>query len=96
MFEYRTRTLDIEVGYNFRLLRNLAVVRPKLALGVAPVDQIGDDYGGRFAPHFHWAPGLLVGLRLSPILVSAEVRRDMLVGYWPSAVTFLLGCGVVF
>jgi hypothetical protein len=96
--EYHTKTVDIEVGYNFRLLRNLAVVRPKLALGIALVDRIQSDNAGRFMPGFHWAPGLLVGMRLSPILVSAEVRRDMLLcswGSWPSAVTLILGCGVV-
>lgn len=90
-----TNTLDIEAGYEFRLARDLLVIRPQLALGVAqPVTIQFDNEGYPLA--LHAAPGLLVGLRLKPLLVSAELRRDFVFDEsWPDATTVLLGAGVV-
>jgi hypothetical protein len=92
---FYTSTLDAEVGYDFRLLHDLLVVRPELALGVAQPVTIQADNAG-YLLGFHWAPGLLVGMRLPPLLVSAEVRYDVIPDDWSNAVTFVLGGGLVF
>jgi hypothetical protein len=92
---FYTSTLDVELGYDLRLLQGRLVIRPELALGLAQPVTIQPDNAG-YPLAVHWAPGLLVGMRLRPILVSAEARRDMVPGNWSSAITFVLGCGVVF
>jgi hypothetical protein len=91
-----TNTLDAEVGYEFRLLRDLITIRPQLALGVVQGVTIQSDNAG-YPLGLHAAPGLWVGLRLRPLLISAEVRRDFVFDEsWPDATTLLLGMGVVF
>jgi hypothetical protein len=92
---FYTSTLDAEVGYDLRLLHKLLVVRPEVALGIAQAVTIQSDNAG-YPLGVHWAPGLLVGIRLPSLLVSTEVRRDMVPDQWSNAVTFMLGCGVVF
>jgi hypothetical protein len=92
--EYYTSTLDAEVGYSFRLLSELVVVRPQLALGVAQPVTIQSDNAG-YPLGFHCAPGLLVGIQPAPLFLSAELRRDIL-SEWSSAATFMLGGGLSF
>lgn len=90
-----TNTLDLEAGYEFRLIRELLVIRPQLALGaVQPVTIQPDNAAYPLA--LHAAPGVLVGLRLKPLLISVEARRDFVFDRsWPDATTGLLGAGVV-
>jgi hypothetical protein len=71
------------------------VVRPQLAFGVAQIVTIQSDNAG-YPLGYHLAPGALVAVRLPPVLVSAEVRRDMVPGQWPTALTVMLGAGAVF
>jgi hypothetical protein len=82
------------LGYDFRLLRELSI-RPQVALGLARVVTIQSDNAG-YPLGFHWAPGLVVALRLPPLRVTVEARRDMVPGEWSDAATFMLGAGAVF
>jgi hypothetical protein len=92
--EYYTATLDALIGYDFRLLREHLLLRPEIGLGVAQAVTIQpDNVGYPLTPHF--APGLLAGLRLSPLLVFAEVRGDLSLD-WANSVTGLIGAGVIF
>jgi hypothetical protein len=93
--EYYTATLDAHVGYDLRLLRELLVIRPELAFGVAQTVTIQADNAG-YPLAAHLAPGLLVGLRLRPLFAFAEVRADLLPSGWSNSVTALAGAGVVF
>ena len=93
--KYYTSTLDAEMGYDFQLFRRLLVIRPLLGLGVAQPVSIQSDNAG-YPLGFHFAPGLLVGMRLSPVFVSAGVRRDIVPGQWSNATTITLGVGAVF
>lgn len=88
-----TNTLDAEFGYEFLLLRDRLLIRPQLALGTAQTVRIQSDNGG-YPLAFHWAPGVLVGLRMAPLLITAEYRRDLVPSQWPSANSVLFGCGV--
>lgn len=91
-----TNTLDAEVGYEFRLLHDLIALRPQLALGVVQAVTIQSDNAG-YPLGLHAAPAVLVGLRLRPLLISAEIRRDFVFDdWWPDATTVLFGAGVVF
>jgi hypothetical protein len=91
--ERRLSLLDAEVGYDFLFLRDVVIVRPGLAAGVAQIITIQEDNAG-YPLGFHVAPGVLVAARLQPMLVSAEVRRDVLVNE-AGATTALFGIGVV-
>ena len=91
--EFRTSTLDAEAGYDFMLARGLVFLRPALALGVAQVATIQSDNAG-YPLAIHGAPGLVIGLRLPPLLLTAEVRNDVVMGSWSNAATFALGAGV--
>jgi hypothetical protein len=94
--EFYTSTLDAEVGYDFSLLSGLFVVRPELALGVAQAVTIQSDNAG-YPLTLHWAPGLLIGVEAFPqLLVTAEIRLDMVPDQWSNAGSFLLGAGVRF
>jgi hypothetical protein len=93
--KFYTSTLDAEFGYDIRLLRDLLLIRPELGLGVAQPATIQSDNAG-YPLDFHWAPGLLVGFRLAPILISAEFRRDMVPDQWSNAATFMFGAGALF
>lgn len=89
-----TNTLDAEFGYEVRLLQERLLVRPQLALGVAQAMTIQSDNSGGSLP-FHWAPGVLVGVRFAPVLITAEYRHDMVSDDWPSANSVLFGCGLM-
>ena len=89
-----TMTLDAEFGYEFRLLREHLLIRPQLALGAALAVTAQSDNAGGALP-FHWAPGVLVGGRVGPVLVSVEYRRDMVTAEWPSSNSVLFGAGLV-
>ena len=90
-----TNTLDAELGYEFRLLWELLLIRPQLALGAAlPITTQSDNAGARLL--FHWAPGVLVGVRVSPVLLTAEYRHDMTSDDWPSSNSVLFGAGLMF
>lgn len=89
-----TSTLDGEFGYEFRLLQERLLIRPELALGVAQAATIQPDNAG-YPLGFHWAPGVLLGLRVAPLLITAEYRRDMLASEWPSSNSVLFGCGLM-
>jgi len=91
--EFHTSTLDTELGYDVRLMQGLLVVRPQLALGLAQVVTIQSDNAG-YPLAFHWAPGLLLGLRWSPLFASVELRRDLVPGEWSDATSIALGVGV--
>jgi hypothetical protein len=93
--EFYTSTLDAEVGYEVRLLDELLVIRPQLGLGVAQTVTIQSDNRG-YPLALHGAPGILLGARLSPVLISAEVRRDLVPGEWSNAVTFMFAAGAAF
>lgn len=88
-----TNTLDAEFGYEFHLLRGRLLIRPQLALGVAQVVTLQSDNEG-YPLGLHWAPGVLVGGRVGPVLLSVEYRRDMIPSEWPSSNTVLFGVGV--
>jgi len=88
-----TNTLDAEFGYEFRLLRDRLLIRPQLALGVAQAVTIQSDNSG-YPLGFHWAPGVMAGVRLAPVLFTAEYRRDIVTDDWPSSNTVLFGCGL--
>jgi hypothetical protein len=93
--KYYTATFDAHVGYDFRLFDERLLIRPELAFGVAQAVSIQSDNAGYpLTPHL--APGLLAGLRLPPVLVSAEIRRDTVPRDWANSVTFMVGAGVVF
>lgn len=89
-----TNTLDAEFGYEFRLLRERLLIRPQLALGVAQAVTIQSDNAGYPLP-LHWAPGVLVGGRVGPVLISVEYRRDMVPDDWPSSNSVLFGAGLM-
>jgi len=89
-----TNTLDTELGYDFRLLKERLLIRPALALGVAQAVTIQSDNAG-YPLVFHWAPGILVGARLAPLLLTAEYRYDLVPDSWPSSNTLLFGVGFV-
>src|SRR6478736_6028320 len=90
-----TNTLDAEFGYDVQLLHNRLLIRPQLGLGVAQPVTVQPDYE-QYALGFHWAPGLLVGVRFAPLMISAEYRRDTVIpDEWPSANTALLGFGLM-
>jgi hypothetical protein len=89
-----TNTLDAELGYEFRLLRERVLIRPQLALGLAQAVTVQPDNGG-YPLAFHVAPGVLVGGRVGPVLISVEYRRDMVPGEWPSSNSVLFGAGVM-
>jgi hypothetical protein len=88
-----TNTLDAEFGYDFHLLKERFLIRPQLGLGVVQAVRIQSDNAG-YPLVFHWAPGMLVGVRFAPLLVSAEYRRDMVPDQWPSSNTVLFGLGL--
>jgi hypothetical protein len=92
--EVHANTFDGELGYEFRLLRERLLIRPELALGFAQTVTVQADNGG-YPIAFHWAPGVLVGVRFSPLLLSAEYRRDMVPSDWPSSNSVLLGFGLM-
>ena len=89
-----TMTLDAELGYEFRLLREHLLIRPQLALGAALAVTAQSDNAGAALP-FHLAPGVLVGGCVGPVLVSIEYRRDMVTAEWPSSNSVLFGAGLV-
>jgi len=89
-----TMTLDAEFGYDFLLLREHLLIRPQLALGAAAAITAQTDNAGSALP-FHWAPGVLVGGRVGPVLISAEYRRDMVTAAWPSSNSVLFGAGLL-
>lgn len=89
-----TNTLDAEFGYDVQLLQNRLLIRPQLTLGVAQPVTVQPD-NASYMLGFHWAPGLLVGVRVAPLLISAEYRHDMIPNGWPSANTALLGFGLM-
>jgi hypothetical protein len=89
-----TNTLDAEVGYEFRLLRERLLIRPQLALGLAQAVTIQSDNSG-YPLVFHAAPGVLVGARVGPVLISVEYRRDMVHDEWPSSNTVPFGAGLM-
>jgi len=91
--EYHTTTLNAEAGYDLLLAQGRVIVRPMLALGIAQVATIQSDNAG-YPLAFHGAPGLLVGLKLVPVLLSVEARNDVVAGSWSNALTFMLGAGV--
>ncbi len=92
--ERHTSTLDGEFGYDFQLLQERLLIRPQLALGVAQAVTIQPDNSG-YPLTFHWAPGVLVGVRVGPVLISAEYRRDLVPDQWPSSNSVLFGCGLL-
>ncbi|HEY3496712.1 MAG TPA: hypothetical protein VGK73_18560 [Polyangiaceae bacterium] len=94
--KHYTATLDFHAGYDLRLVHELLLIRPELALGVAQAVTIQSDNAGYpLAPHV--APGLLAGVRLNPLLVFAEIRGDFVIGSdWSNSFTTLLGAGVIF
>lgn len=78
------------------MLRDLIAIRPQLALGLAQAVTIQSDNAG-YPLALHAAPGVWLALRLRPLLISAEARRDFVFDdSWPNATTLLLGVGVVF
>jgi hypothetical protein len=87
-------TLDGELGYELRLLQDRLLFRPQLALGLGQPTTIQPDNAG-YPLAFHWAPGVLLGVRFTPVLFSAEYRRDFIPERWPSAHTALFGCGLM-
>ena len=89
-----TNTFDVELGYDFRLLREHLLIRPQLALGAAQSVTIQSDNAG-YPLGFHCAPGLVVGARIAPVLLTAEYRYDMVLESWPNANSVLLGIGLV-
>ncbi len=89
-----TSTLDGELGYELRLLDDRVLIRPQVAVGVAQVATIQSDNAG-YPLALHVAPGALVGVRVAPLLLSAEYRRDIVIGDWPSSNTVLFGCGLM-
>ncbi|HKO49829.1 MAG TPA: hypothetical protein VJV79_18995 [Polyangiaceae bacterium] len=89
-----TNTLDAEFGYEFRLLRERLLIRPQLALGVAQAVTIQSDNAG-YPLTFHCAPGVLVGARVGPLLISVEYRRDLVPDQWPSSNSVLFGAGLM-
>lgn len=93
--EFYTSTLDAEVGYEFRLLDEILVIRPQLGLGVAQTVTIQSDNEG-YPLALHGAPGFLLGVRLAPVIISAEVRRDLVPGEWSNAATFMVAAGAAF
>ncbi|HEY0465053.1 MAG TPA: hypothetical protein VGC79_12625 [Polyangiaceae bacterium] len=89
-----TSTLDAEVGYEFHLLRDRLLIRPQLGLGTALAMVLQSDNAGG-ALLFHWAPGVLAGLKAGPVLITAEYRRDLVPpDLWSNSNTVLFGCGV--
>lgn len=93
--EFYTSTLDAEVGYEFRLVDEIILIRPQLAIGVAQAVTIQSDNEG-YPLALHGAPGILLGVRLAPVLISAEVRRDLVAAEWSNAATFMLAAGAAF
>jgi hypothetical protein len=94
--EYYTTTLNVEAGYDVMLADGQLFIRPMLALGVAQLATIQSDNAG-YPLALHGAPALLVGARLlSPLLLSFEVRNDVVAGSWSNALTFALGAGAEF
>jgi len=91
--EVHSNVLDAEVGYEFPLLRDRLFIRPQIALGVLQAATIQPDNAG-YPLAFHWAPGVLVGARVGPLLVSAEYRYDLVASDWPSSNTLLFGLGL--
>jgi len=89
-----TNTLDGEFGYELRLLQEHLLIRPQLALGIAQPATIQPDNAG-YPLAFHWAPGVLVGVRFAPVLITAEYRRDTMPSDWPSSNSVLFGFGVM-
>jgi hypothetical protein len=89
-----TNTLDGELGYELRLLQEHLLIRPQLAFGVAQAATIQSDYEG-VPLALHMAPGVLVGVRFAPLLVTAEYRHDLVPDSWPSSNTVLFGCGLL-
>jgi hypothetical protein len=89
-----TNTLDAEFGYEFRLLRERLLIRPQLALGVAQAVTIQSD-NAAYPLALHWAPGVLVGGRVGPVLISVEYRRDIVAEEWPSSNSVLFGAGLM-
>jgi hypothetical protein len=92
--ERYTNTLDVELGYEFRLLRERLLIRPQMGVGVAQVVSIQSDNSG-YPLGLHWAPGVLVGGRVGPVLITVEYRRDMAPGGWPSSNSLLFGAGLM-
>jgi hypothetical protein len=90
--EYYTVTLNAEAGYDFVLAGGTLFLRPMLALGVAQLASIQSDNAG-YPLALHGAPALLLGARLSPVLLSLEARNDVIAGSWSNALTFALGAG---
>ena len=92
--EVHANTFDGEFGYEFRLLQERLLIRPQLAIGLAQTATIQSDNEG-YPVAFHWAPGVLVGVRFAPLLVTVEYRHDRVPSDWPSANTLLLGFGLM-
>jgi hypothetical protein len=88
-----TNTTDFEVGYDIEL-GELFVLRPQLGVGLAQPVLIQSDNAG-YPLVFHAAPGLLAELRFRPLLVSAEIREDLVPG-GAIATAALGGAGIVF
>jgi hypothetical protein len=89
-----TNTLDAELGYEFRLLRERLLIRPQVALGFAQAVTLQPDNHG-YPLALHAAPGVLVGGRVGPVLISLEYRRDMVPDEWPSSNSVLFGAGLM-
>lgn len=89
-----TNTLDAELGYEFRLFRERLLIRPQLALGLVQAVTLQPDNHG-YPLTLHAAPGVLVGGRVGPVLISAEYRRDMVPDEWPSSNSILFGAGLM-
>ncbi len=87
--------LDVEFGYELYPLKERLFIRPQAALGAAQTVTIQSDNAG-YPLAFHWAPGVVVGVRVALLLISAEYRREMIPGGWPSSNSVLFGCGLRF
>jgi len=87
-------TLDGELGYELRVLQERLFLRPQLVLGVAQPATIQPD-NASYPLAVHGAPGVLLDVRFTPVLFSAEYRRDLIPNRWPGAHSVLFGCGLM-
>jgi hypothetical protein len=93
--KYYTTTADLHLGYDFRVLDERLLIRPELAGGVAQAVLIQSDNAG-YPLTGHLAPGVLVGLRMKPVLAFAQLRYDTVPGEWSNSFTLLVGAGGLF
>jgi len=92
--KYYTNTFDLHLGYDLRFLDDHLLVRPEFAFGAAQAVSIQSDNAG-YPLAAHLAPGVLLGLRLKPVLAFAQVRRDIVIGDWANSVSVLFGVGAI-